>query len=179
MKREQKHEESEQVLGRKERELKHGQKWWNSEKFRYYLSMEIGIEYKACLYFFTILFFYAMYLLCQGIYLASLLHMLEMILATYGMGYFQVLCLNNFDEAENLSLKQVVSILVCAAIYVGISYWGKWFDRNIIATIVFAFYCILLYVSAFLANKMKRRIDTKQLNVMLQEYQQGGKHECD
>ena len=179
MKKEWKNQDCEQIEQRKQRKLRHVQNWWNSERFRYYLSMEIGIEYKACLYFFTILFFYAMYLICQGSYMASLLHMLEMVLATYGMGYFQVLCLDNFDEAETLSLKQVLSLLLCAGIYAGISYWRQWFDRNMTATVIFMFYCILLYVSAFLANKVKREIDTKQLNVMLQEYQRGGKNESD
>ena len=43
--------------------------------FKKYLSEEIAIEYKACLYFFAILFFYCVYLIYNGIYSAKILHM--------------------------------------------------------------------------------------------------------
>ena len=152
-------------------------KWWKNEKLRRYLSTEIGIEYKACLYFFAILFFYSMYLIVHGIYAANLLHMLEMILATYGMGYLQVLVLDNFDEAEGLTRKELLYLLVCAALYTGISYLGGWFDGNMVATAIFAMYCVLMYICAIFANRVKRNIDTEQLNVMLQEYKRGGMRE--
>lgn len=152
-------------------------KWLKNEKLRRYLSTEIGIEYKACIYFFAILFFYSMYLLVHGIYAASLLHMLEMIFATYGIGYFQVLVLDNFDEAERLTGKKWLYLLFCAALYTGISFLGGWFDGNIAVTIIFALYCVLMYVCAYLANRVKRNIDTEQLNVMLQEYKRGGMRE--
>lgn len=155
-------------------------KWWKNEKLRRYLSTEIGIEYKACIYFFAILFFYSVYLLIHGIYTASLLHMLEMIFATYGMGYFQVLVLDNFDEAERLTGKKWLYLLLCTALYTGISFLGGWFDGNIAATVIFALYCVLMYVCAYFANRVKRSIDTEQLNVMLQEYKRGGmkENEC-
>ena len=60
-----------------------------------YLTQEIGIEFKACLYFFAILFFYCMYRLVQGIFDASMLHMAEMILAAYIIGYLQVYVFRN------------------------------------------------------------------------------------
>ena len=107
--------------------------------------------------------------------------MLEMIFATYGMGYFQVLVLDNFDEAERLTGKKWLYLLFCAALYTGISFLGGWFDGNIAATAIFALYCVLMYVCAYLANRVKRNIDTEQLNVMLQEYKRGGmrENECD
>lgn len=143
------------------------------EAFRRYLSMEIGIEYKACIYFFVILFFYAMYRVIIGVYEASLLHMLEMICATYGMGYLQVLALGNFDEAERLSLGWVFKDIFCSCIYVGISALGGWFDGNRAAAAAFAAYCAVMLFCGYLANRMKREIDTDQLNVMLQEYKRG------
>ena len=62
-----------------------------------YLTEEIGIEFKACLYFYCILFFYSMYKVIGGSWDASIIHMAEMIFATYGMGYLQVYGLSNFD----------------------------------------------------------------------------------
>lgn len=144
-------------------------KW--KQRLKWYLSTEIGIEYKSCLYFFAILFFESMYLLVQKIYAVSLLHMAEIILAAYGMGYFQVLVLDNFDEAETFGKREIFSTLLCTGLYTGISYLGGWFDRQPVATGIFALYCAVLYVSAYLANKVKRDIDTEQLNVMLQAYQ--------
>lgn len=152
-------------------------KWWKNEKLLRYLSTEIGIEYKACLYFFVILFFYSVYLVLHGVYEASLIYMLEMIITSYGMGYFQVLALGNFDEAERLSWREEVYILLCSALYAGISFLCGWFDRSAAATAVFGLFCILAYLCAYLANLAKRKIDTEQLNVMLQAYQQRGAKE--
>lgn len=154
-------------------------KWLKNEKLRRYLSMEIGIEYKACLYFFVVLFFYCMYLLLHGVYEARLLHMFEMIAATYGMGYFQVLVLGNFDETERLSGRQFLYMLLCSVMYAGISYLCGWFDRELMTTAVFALFCVAAYFCAYLVNRAKRDIDTEQLNVMLQAYQKGGRRdEC-
>lgn len=144
------------------------QKW--SRAFRRYLSIEIGIEYKACIYFFVILFFYAMYRVIIGVYEASLLHMLEMICATYGMGYLQVLALGNFDEADGLSAGWVLKDVLCSGIYVGISALGGWFDGNAAVTAAFAAFCTVMLFCGYLVNKLKREIDTEQLNVMLQQY---------
>ena len=55
-----------------------------------YLTKEIGIEFKACLYFFAILFFYCMYRLCLGKTVADMIHMAEMIGLAYLVGYLQV-----------------------------------------------------------------------------------------
>lgn len=74
-----------------------------------YLAVEIGIEFKACLYFFCILFFYSMYRLLCGSMEASILHMGEMIFLTYGMGYIQKYILDNFDEADRWGLRRSVS----------------------------------------------------------------------
>ena len=48
-----------------------------------YLTKEIGIEFKACLYFFGVLFYYCTYRLCIGVTVAEILHMAEMIFLTY------------------------------------------------------------------------------------------------
>ena len=50
-----------------------------------YLTKEIGIEFKACLYFFGVLFYYCTYRLCIGVTVAEILHMAEMIFLTYAV----------------------------------------------------------------------------------------------
>ena len=54
-------------------------------KLERYLLEEIGVEFKACIYFFCYLFYYSMYKLLGGNTSASIIHMAEMIFLTYGM----------------------------------------------------------------------------------------------
>lgn len=143
------------------------------------LSAEIAIEYKACLYFFVILFFYCCVLAFRGIFQAGLLHMGEMILAAYLMGYLQVYVLGNFDEAETLGKREVFYILLCTAIYAGISWLCGWFDRNPAATAGFAGYMAFAYWCAYLVNKIKRDTDTEKLNQMLTKYKEAEAGSCE
>ena len=129
-----------------------------------YLTKEIGIEFKACLYFFAILFFYCMYRICLGVYDASILHMAEMIFTCYFIGYAQVYLLWNFDEADSLGGKEIFGIVLCTAIYSILSYVLNWFDHRIALTLGFAAYVIVCYVCVYFIYKSKRRIDDKQLN---------------
>ena len=137
-----------------------------------YLTKEIGIELKACLVFFCILFFYSVYKVLGGSYEASIIHMTEMILLTYAMCYVQLYLLSNFDEAEQLRGKEIFYMILCSFIYTGISYLGNWFDKNIIVSIGFAIYMIAVYVCMFLAYKCKRSIDEKILNEDLKAFQE-------
>lgn len=144
-----------------------------------YLRTEVAVDYKACLYFFVILFFYSMYLIFHKIYAASLLHMTEIIFVTYVMGYLQVLALGNFDEAEHFTRREFLFTLLCSLLYAGISYLFGWFDRNAAVTGIFAAYCVIAYLSAYLANKVKRGMDTERLNELLRAYREGGMgNEC-
>lgn len=129
-----------------------------------YLTKEIGIEFKACLYFFALLFFYCVYRMCVGVFDASILHMAEMIFLTYGIGYLQVYVFWNFDEADNLGLREIVGIAVCTILYTAASYLGRWFDRNIYLTIGFFAYVVFLYYCVYLIYKTRRRIDDKIMN---------------
>ena len=76
-----------------------------------YLTKEIGIEFKACLYFFGVLFYYCTYRLCIGVTVAEILHMAEMIFLTYAVGYLQVYVLWNFDESDEISKKKLLARL--------------------------------------------------------------------
>ncbi len=136
-----------------------------------YMTKEIGIEFKSCLYFFAILFFYCVYRICGGIFVADILHMAEMILTCYVIGYLQVYVFWNFDEAENLRLKEWVGIIVCTLLYIVVSYVFKWFDRNALVTFLYALYILLMYFCVFLIYKTKRRIDDKRLNEDLKLFQ--------
>ena len=91
-------------------------------RFKQYLASEIGIEFKACLYFFAILFFYSMYRILQGSFFANIIVMAEMIFSTYIMGYIQVYLLGNFDEAEQLTWREILASVFCSAVYTGVSF---------------------------------------------------------
>lgn len=140
------------------------------EKFKKFISLEIGIEIKACLYFSIILFFYLLYCFIQGSLFASIPLMVEMVLTAYAMNYIQVYLLWNFDESEQFDLKVTMLSSVGAAAYTAVSYWLNWFDRNRMVTLCFFFYMILCYVCVFLVHKIKRDIDTVRLNRELEQF---------
>lgn len=144
-----------------------------------YLSTEIGIEFKACLYFFCILFFYSVYKLALGSFEANIIHMAEMILLTYFMGWMQLFFLSNFDEGERLGLKEWGYLLICSGIYTGISYMGAWFDRKVAVSAGFLCYMIVVYICAFLVYSSKRKLDENQMNEALKLFQARKREDAD
>ena len=139
--------------------------------WEHYLTTEIAIEFKACLYFFAILFFYCMYRLCMGSVQASILHMAEMIFLAYVMGYAQVYLFSNFDEGEQPGIKEIAYVGLCSFIYAGISILGGWFGRAVWVSVLFFLYVVFLYICVFLVYKAKRRIDDKIMNDNLRAFQ--------
>ncbi|MFG6357070.1 MAG: DUF3021 domain-containing protein [Acetatifactor sp.] len=137
-----------------------------------YLVVEIAIEFKACIYFFCILFFYSMYRLLIGSREAEILHMGEMILLTYGMGYLQWYVLDRFDEGERLGIRETAYLLLCTGIHTAVSWLWKWFDRDVLMTVLFALFMVLAYLCGFLVYKIKRVLDAKQLNEDLRAFQE-------
>lgn len=133
-----------------------------------YLTKEIGIEFKACLYFFAILFYYCMYRVCTGRSVAEILHMAEMIFLAYAIGYIQVFLLWNFDESDDIGWREVTGIGICTAVYVTVSYLGRWFERNLYVTAGYAAYMVLTYVCVHLVYRCRRRIDDRILNSELE-----------
>lgn len=129
-----------------------------------YLTKEIGIEFKACLYFFALLFFYCVYRIINGIYDASILHMTELIFTCYIIGYIQVYLLWNFDEADKLGTKEVFGMVLCTIVYTFLSFLFNWFDKNILVSLLFGAYILLSYFCVYLIYKYKRIIDDKKLN---------------
>ncbi|MBD5106536.1 MAG: DUF3021 domain-containing protein [Lachnospiraceae bacterium] len=138
--------------------------------FKKYLSFEIGIDFKTCIYSFIVLFFYSIYRIFQGSLLASIITMGEIIASAYVIGYIQVYLLKNFDEAEQLGSQECFAVFLCSALYTVISYILNWYDRNISTTLLFFFYMIVCYLSVFLAYKIKRDIETAALNRELENF---------
>ena len=136
-----------------------------------YLTKEIGIEFKACLYFFVILFFYCCYKVMNGIWDAGIIHLAEMIFTCYIIGYIQVYLFRNFDECDQLEIREYAGIAVCTFLYCVVSYLGRWFDRNLPATLLFALYLLITYICVIFVYRSKRRIDDKQLNEELRMFQ--------
>ena len=136
-----------------------------------YLTHEIGIEFKACLYFFAILFFYCVYRIVTGLKTAEIAHMAEMIFACYIIGYIQVYLFGNFDEAEKPGLLEVSGALICTVLYGAVSYFGNWFEHKISVTLLLAGYILITYICVFFIYLTKRRIDDKKLNEELKLFQ--------
>ncbi len=139
-------------------------------KMKKFLSLEIGIEIKACLYFAIILFFYWAYLVIQGSLYASIIQMIEIVLTAYAMSYLQVYLLHNFDEAERMDVAVVIRALFCSLLYTAVSFFFRWYDRNVTATVCYFLYMLLCYLCVFLIYKIKRDIDTALLNQELEAF---------
>lgn len=145
--------------------------------WEHYLEKEIRIEFKACLYFFCILFFYSMYRLLGGSLEAGIPHMAEMILLCYAMGYVQVYVLADFDEGERLGLRELCYAVLCSLIYAGSAWVFKWFDRKIIVCAIFDAYMLLVYACTFLVYYSRRRLDERLLNEDLKAFKERRKDE--
>lgn len=138
-----------------------------------YLKKELIIEYKACLYFCCILFFYFLWLALQGIFLARVLYMCEMILSAYLVGYLQMYVLHNFDEAEYFGRREFCHMLLCSLIYAVSAHLGGWFDRHILPACCFFLFMLFTYSCVYIFHRLRRAADTKNLNLMLTKYKEG------
>lgn len=139
-------------------------------KFEKFFAKEIGIELKSCLYFYCILFFCSLVLVIQGKYSLSILTMAEVIAANYVICNIQVYVFHNFDEADVLRAPEILGLMVCTGIYTAISYLLSWFDRKLDITIYFAIFIVFSYICVNLIYKIKRNIETKELNNLLSDY---------
>lgn len=133
-------------------------------------SNEIGLEFKASLYFFCMTFFYSLVQLFKGIYTLDILILAEIVFANYLICNVQMYLLKNFDESDKFGKNEAVGTVVCTAIYTALSYILNWFGRGIAVTAIFTAFVMLCYICIFLVYKIKREIDTKYLNNMLEKY---------
>jgi hypothetical protein len=140
---------------------------------RKYLAEEIRIDFKACLYFFCMVFFYSVFRIMHGSWEASIIHMAEMIASNYIMGYVQVYLLDNFDEADAFKGKEFLKTLMCSIIYAVVSWVCGWFDRSIAVTLIYLGYMVICFICTYLSYKVKRNIDSKLLMDDLRKYKEG------
>ena len=137
-----------------------------------YLTEEIRIDFKACLYFFCMVFFYSVYRIIQGTWEASIIHMAEMIATNYIMGYIQVYLMDNFDEADAFKSKEILKTILCSAVYAAVSLFCGWFDGKPAVTLLYLVYMVVCYICVFLSYKVKRDIDSKLLMEDLRKYKE-------
>lgn len=140
-------------------------KWWEG-----FLSQEIANEYKTAVYCSCVYFFYSAYQLLQGRTTANIYYLIEMVIVTYVITQIQVFLFNNFDEADRLARRELLGLIVCSCLYGLVGQWLSWFDGNLLAAACFVIYVMLEYLTIFIANKIKRSIDSKKLNIMLDDY---------
>lgn len=138
--------------------------------FEKFLSNEIIIDFKACTYFFCTVFFYSVVQIINQIYSVQILTLVEMVITNYVICYIQVYCFRNFDESNKFGKNEIFGISVCTLIYAFVSYIFNWFDRNFLITLIFAAFVVICYICVILCYKVKRYIDTKNLNRMLENY---------
>lgn len=142
------------------------------DKWEAYLSREISIKYKAGLYSLCHLFYCACYLLWQRIYYIGLLQIAEITLLAYLICNLQVYVLKNFDEGDRISASGIMSAVFCSLLYILAVHMMNWFDRSWAAAFGFGAYQLFCYYCIYLINKIKRRIDSRYLNQLLQEYKE-------
>lgn len=141
-------------------------------KFEKFLAKELGIEFKAAIYFYTIIFFYFVYQLLQGSSQVDIMVLIEMMATTYIMGYIQVFLLGNFDEAEQVDLAVVIKVICGALVYTGVSYFARWFDRDLAVTGIYFIFMIACYGCAYWAYSVKRVVSTREMNEELIAFKQ-------
>lgn len=139
-------------------------------KIERFLLKELGIEFKAALYFYSMFFFYLAYKIWCGNIQGNLLVLVEMIAITYIMAWLQMVLLGNFDEAEKIDLFVIIKSICSSVVYAGISYLGNWFDRNLIVTIIYFVFMILCYGCVYWAYSFRRIVSTKEMNEELQAF---------
>lgn len=142
------------------------------KKHKKFFAAEIGIEFKAALYFYSMLFFYMGYKLINGNSHADIYVILEMLASTYVMGYIQVFLLGNFDEAERLTLKDILKAVGCSLIYAVFSYLLNWFDKNSLLSVIFFAFMIICYGCTYWLYSFRRSVSTKELNRELENFKQ-------
>ena len=140
------------------------------KRFRKILLAEVGIEFKACMYFFAILFFYCVYRMIGGSLQADIPVMLEMIVTTYLMGYIQVYLLRDFEETDRPGRFECLAALGCSLVYLGISLLFSWFDRKLLWQVLFFLYIAGCYAMVFIISYIRRNWDTEELNRELERF---------
>ena len=136
------------------------------------LSNEIAIDFRACVYFFCVVLFYCAVRVSKGIFYVKILTLAEIVLVNYLICYVQTYLFKDFDESDRIGSNEIAGILMCTFLYVASSLLFGWFDGSEWLTALFALYIIFTYVCVILCYIVKRKLDTMQLNKLLDNYKQ-------
>ncbi len=140
------------------------------KKHEKFIAAEIGIEFKAALYFYSIMFFYFAFQFITGSRQAEIIILLEMVAATYAIGYIQVFLLGNFDEAEQFTWIEALKIIGCSLLYTGLSWLLGWFDRQPFYTALFFVFMLIFYGCTCWLYAVRRQVTTRELNQELDAF---------
>lgn len=143
------------------------------EKFEQYLQREIAVDFKTCVYFFCIAFFYCCYRISQGSFQANILYLFEITADAYAVGYLQVYLFRNFDEAHRIGGQEAFGMAVCCLLHGAVSFGLGWFEGKWQISLLLSAYMLICYITFFLCNRIRRRVDTENLNKMLAEFKKG------
>ncbi len=145
------------------------------DRFIVFFAKEAGIELKAALYFWCILFFYAAFRILQGSWDASIIFLFEMIGVTYLMGYVQTFVFGSFDEGEAFTGQTIGYSALCSGIYTVVAWFFHWFENSIMAYGLFFLYILVAYLCAWWMYKVKQIGETRAMNEELKAFQKRGK----
>lgn len=134
------------------------------------LLNEIAIDFKACVYFFCVVFFYCAVQLCQGVFSVKIITLAEIVITNYIICYVQTYLFKDFDESDQFGTNEAAGLLMCTFLYVAASLLLNWFGGSELITALFAGFIILTYICVILCYAVKRKLDTKQLNKLLDHY---------
>lgn len=141
-------------------------------KWEKFLSRGISIEYKAGIYSLCHLFYCACYLIWQQTFSISLLQIAQITLFSYIICNLQVYVFKNFDEWDKLTAIWWLYASVCTLIYLVVAWLFNWFDGHFLIWLGFGIWQLFCYVCVYLINNIKRRIDSKHLNQLLEHYKE-------
>ena len=141
-------------------------------KWEEVLSQEIAIKYKSGIYSLCHLLYCALYLISQQRDQIGLFQLAEIVLLAWFINHLLVYFLDNFDEADRIRGKWWFSAILCSSLYMIAAGLLKWLGRDKLATIGFGFFQLFCYIGVYINNKIKRQIDSKQLNKQLQDFKQ-------
>ena len=136
------------------------------------LSNEIAIDFRACVYFFCVVFFYCVVMVCKGVFHVRIFTLGEILMTNYVICYVQTYLFKDFDESDRFGSNEIAGILMCTFLYAASSLLFGWFDGSEWVTALFALYIIFTYVCVILCYIVKRRLDTRQLNKLLDNFKQ-------
>lgn len=142
--------------------------------FERWLTIKIGVEFRCCLTFFLMVFFYGVHRLLTGSDQASIWHLAQMMGAAYLYGWVQALLHADFDEMDRPGLKEWAVILGGAAAYALAAWLGGWFGGSVPVTGLFFLYMTGCALSTLLILYLKRSIDSRLLGDDLKQFQQRG-----